>query len=505
MLSGFKKAGEKKMKFSAFFNQKYRIATIIALSIILCGIALFSYQDFADSDPPLTQAPMNPKFLKYLEDQSKGLYQAIHTSDGHPLGLIPDPIDLKNLYTPHFDTQSHLITTALPKSYDLRTKQKLPSIRDQGACGSCWAFAALAATESSLLPSQKRDFSEQHLITKHGFKGGPCAGGNILQAVAYLARWSGPLNESDLPYKYASLTDYTDAKKHVQNVILIPPRSGPSDNKKIKDAVMKYGAVYTTMFYDPDNQYYDPSHHSYYNPSVEEGGHAVAIVGWQNEFDKNNFREIPPGNGAFIVRNSWGPDWGEDGYFYVSYHDPYFAASGLNSALKKPESASNYKELYEYDPSGCTTLLGYPPSYKAWFANIFKAQSNTPLKAVSFYAFGTTNRYKIYIYTNVDANEPRSGILARKKSGKVTSMGYYTIRFNKVPLKQDERFSVVVSLETTGWEYPIAIEAPINGYTKNLKAKKGQSFVSPDGESWDDLPTFPSYKKTNVCLKAFAK
>jgi len=493
------------MKFSNYFNLKNLIAAVFVISTILCSIALFSHQDFDGQDPPLLQAPMNPKFLKYLEDQEKGIDQVAYTSDGHPLGLIPDPVDLTYLDTTHFDTQSYRDASALPKSYDLRTKQKLPPVRDQGACGSCWAFAAMAALESSLLPSQKRDFSEQHLIEKHGFKGGPCSGGNINQAVAYLVRWSGPLNESDLPYKYASLTNDIEAKKHVQTVIFIPPKSGPSDNKKIKDAVIKYGAVYTTMYYDPDNQYYDPVHFSYYNPSVEEGGHAVAIVGWQDTFDKNNFREIPPGNGAFIVRNSWGPDWGEDGYFYVSYHDAYFAATGLNAAIKKPESASNYEEIYEYDPSGCATLLGYPPSSKAWFANIFRAQSDTPLKAVGFYAFGATSRYKIYIYTNVDPNDPQSGTLARKKSGRVTSMGYHTIRFNKVPLKQDEKYSIVIELETQGWEYPIAIEKPINGYTKNLKSKKGQSFISPDGEDWEDLVKFTSYKKANVCLKAFAK
>ena len=493
------------INFSTFFNPKKRIASIIVISIILCGIAVFSHQDFVDPNPPLLQAPMNPKFMKYLEDQEKGVDRVTYTSDGHPLGLIPDPLDLTYLDVTHSDTQSYLVAATLPKSYDLRTKQKLPPVRDQGACGSCWAFATMAALESSLLPSQKRDFSEQHLITKHGFKGGPCMGGNINQAVAYLARWSGPFNESDMPYKYAALTNDTEAKKHVQNVIFIPPRSGPSDNKKIKEAVQKYGAVYATMYYDPDNQYYDPVHYSYYNPSVEEGGHAVAIVGWQDKFDKNYFSEIPPGNGAFIVRNSWGSDWGEDGYFYVSYHDPYFAASGLNAAFKKPESALNYNEIYEYDPSGFTTFLGYPPSYKAWFANIYKAQSNTPLKAVSFYAFGNTSRYKIYIYTNVDANNPTNGILARKKSGRLTEMGYYTIRFNKVPLQQDERFSIVVRLETPGWEYPIPIEKPVNGYTKNLKAKKGQSFVSPDGENWEDLAKYTSYKKTNVCLKAFAK
>jgi len=493
------------IKLSKSFNLKNRITGVIVISALLCCIGLFSHQDFDEQNPHLAQAPMNPRFLKYLEDQKKGKDWVRMTSDGYPLGLIPDPIDFRFLDTIHFDDQSFFDAAKLPKSYDLRTKNKLPPVRNQGACGSCWAFATMAAIESSLLPSQKRDFSEQHLIDKNGFKGGPCKGGNINKAVAYLSRWSGPLNESDVPYEYATFMEGSEVKKHVQNVIYIPPKSEPSDNKKIKEAVKKYGAVYTTMFYDPDNQFYDPAYYSYYNPSVEEGGHGVAIVGWQDQFDKNQFREIPPGNGAFIVRNSWGPHWGEEGYFYVSYHDPYFAASSLNAAFMKPESTANYKEIYEYDPSGCTNCLGYPPLEKAWFANIFKAQSNRSMKAVSFYAFGATSRYKIYIYTNVDADAPRSGTLARKKSGRFTSMGYYTIRFNTVPLKQDESFSVVVELETKGWQYPIPIETPIDGYTKNVRAKKGQSFISNDGESWADLAKIKSYNKTNVCLKAFAK
>ncbi|MGB6867807.1 MAG: lectin like domain-containing protein [Candidatus Aminicenantaceae bacterium] len=493
------------MKSSTIFKPTNRIAGVIALSIILCGITLFSHQDFADNDPPLLQAPMNPKFLKYIEDQEKGIGGVTYTSDGHPLGFIPDLLDLKYLDTTHFDDQSYFDVSAIPKSYDLRTKNKLPPVRNQGPCGSCWAFATMAAMESSLLPSQKRDFAEQHLIDKHGFKWGPCKGGNINMALAYLTRWAGPLNESDLPYEYAAFMSETDPNKHVQNVIYIPPKSESSDNKKIKEAVRKYGAVYTTMYYDPDHLYYDPVYYSYYNPSVEKGGHGVTIVGWQDNFDKNKFKEIPPGNGAFIVRNSWGPDWGEDGYFYVSYHDPYFAAMGWNAAFKKPESVSNYKEFYEYDPSGLTNCLGYPPTSKAWFANIFNAQSNTPLKAVSFYAIGTTSKYKIFIYTNVETNDPISGTLARKKSGRLTSPGYYTIRFNNVRLSQYEKFSVVVKLETPGWEYPIPAEMPVKGFTKNVKAKNGQSFISSDGKSWADLVKITSFKNTNVCLKAFAK
>ena len=94
------------INFSTFFNPKKRIASIIVISIILCGIAVFSHQDFVDPNPPLLQAPMNPKFMKYLEDQEKGVDRVTYTSDGHPLGLIPDPLDLTYLDVTHSDTQS---------------------------------------------------------------------------------------------------------------------------------------------------------------------------------------------------------------------------------------------------------------------------------------------------------------------------------------------------------------------------------------------------------------
>jgi C1A family cysteine protease len=502
-----KKEGEKIMKSTKYFRMKSLITGTIFIFGIFFTISLFSHQGLNDSDDALlSEAPMNPRFIKYLEDEEKGVYRVTQTSDGYPLGVIPNPIDFAYLNTIPTDILSDIDPVALLKNYDLRKKKKLPPVRNQGSCGSCWAFTALAAVESALLPAQKTDLSENNLITKHGFRWGPCKGGNINIATAYFGRWAGPWLESDDPYvKYLSREDDNNVVKHVQNVIFIPARKGPKDNKKIKNAIKKYGAVYTTMFYDQDNQFYHPTHHSYYNPSTEEGSHAVAIVGWIDNYSKNKFMEIPPGNGAFIARNSWGADWGDGGYFYVSYHDAFFARRSVCAAVKKPEAPTNYKELYEYDPSGCTSNLGWPPANVAWFANIFTATSDSNLKAVSFYTSGMNNKYKIYIYTNVDANQPTSGTLARQKSGKIKNPGYYTIKFNNVPVRQGERFSAVVSLETPGYEYPIPIEKPIKKYTKKVNAKNGQSFVSPNGVSWGDLTKYDAYKKTNVCLKVFTK
>ncbi len=359
----------------------------------------------------------------------------------------------------------------------------------------------MAGLESSLLTQEVWDLSEMDLITKHGFKMGPCDGGGLYMAMAYLARWAGPFNESDVPYIYTADKQAQEIK-HVQNVIFIPEKKKPLDNKKIKKAIMKYGVVYVCMYYDSSK--YNPTYCAFYNKDIEEGAHCVCIVGWDDAFDKNNFLEIPPGNGAFLVRNSWGTDYGDGGYFYVSYYDEYFAKRGFSAAFERPESPNNYKEIYEYDPSGCTQTYGYYKT-KAWFANIFSAKSNSSLAAVSFYALGLKNNYTVYIYTNVDKDKPRSGSLAITKKGKFQSPGYYTIPIGSVPLTKGKKFSVVVELTTKGWNYPIPLEYPISGYTKKVKGKKNQSFVSSDGNSWADIVKDYKIKKTNVCLKAFTK
>ncbi|MDU2829359.1 MAG: C1 family peptidase, partial [Anaerococcus sp.] len=86
-----------------------------------------------------------------------------------------------------------------PSSYDLRNHRKLTPIRNQGPNGSCWAFASYGSLESTLMPTY-HDFSEKHMRNTHGYDWDPTQGGNRAVSTAYLARWSGPINESDDPY-----------------------------------------------------------------------------------------------------------------------------------------------------------------------------------------------------------------------------------------------------------------------------------------------------------------
>jgi len=147
-----------------------------------------------------------------------------------------------------------------PATYDLRTLGKLSPIRNQGTCGSCWTFGTYASLESFLLPSETRDFSEQDLNANHGFDWLECAGGNAFISQAYLARWSGPLNETDVPYPYATF----DPIKHVQQVIWLPARASATDNDTIKYFLTNNGAVYFSFYWS--SSYFNDTDDTYYYP-----------------------------------------------------------------------------------------------------------------------------------------------------------------------------------------------------------------------------------------------
>lgn len=496
---------------------------VVLISILTFAFSFFAWLSETDQIPSV--APMNEEFLKYQKEPILFLL-ARYSDDGHPLGLLPSPHDISHLKMPRPSGATTLATLferpssktdgflrdriksfpriareSFPSFYDLRTQNKLTAVKNQASCGSCWAFATYGSLESFLLPSENWDFSEQNLIDEHEFDYEPCEGGQIYMSTAYLSRWSGPLKEEDDPYIYSASLGFT-VRKHVQDVAFIPPRLDYLDNDLIKEAIMSHGALYSSMYYK--NSFYNPTYQAYYNNSTREGAHAVAVVGWDDDFDKNKFNILPPGNGAFIVKNSWGTNWGQNGYFYISYYDEFFASGA--SALFKGETPTNYEIVYQYDPLGWVSSLGYGAE-TAWFANIFVASSNIPLTAIGFYAASTLNSYDVFVYTDVSDGQPRSGTLVSAKSGTLTSPGYFTIPLdNAVPLKFNQKFSVAVRLSAVNYNYPIPCEKPVQNYSSKAVANAGESFVSYDGISWNDLHTSwdGRYRNSNVCLKAYA-
>jgi C1A family cysteine protease len=439
-------------------------------------------------------APLNPAFVAFQHNV------AATAAHGTFKALVPAPVNSRSWAK----APLALGPLALATSYDLRDTGKLSLVRDQGDYNTCWSFASLASLESYLLPGDPEDFSEDNLAMAaagdfdFGFNGG----GNYQMATAELTRWNGPVAEASDPYDAKFVAGLAPIE-HVQNVLFLPDRNGPTDNDTIKYAVENYGAVYASIYADSGmsssstSPYFNAANDSYYYDGSATADHAIDIVGWNDDYSRTNFSTEPTDNGAFIVRNSWGSDWGKHGgYFYVSYDD---VVIGHGMAVFQGEPTTDYAQNFGYDKLGFTDAYGYG-SDTAWMAADFVPRGDSFLGAASFYAQSPNTAYDIYLASSLDDHSTWSEMAA----GTVAAAGYQTIPFATQPkAAAGVRFYMIVELTSPTTTRPIAVEDVQKGYSSKATAAADESYISADGSSgsWIDLG---AHYAADVCLRVFA-
>ena len=450
--------------------------------------------------------------------------------------IIPDVLSNDNSSIDGMD-----ITKAATYPAAYRT-ENLPAVRDQGIYGVCWSFSTISLIETNLikknLASSDIDLSELHLVNyTYNCVNDPLGGlegdvnkfdtsygsvmqygGNVEMAANSLLDWEGAVNEDVVPYtidyirqvENEQLNDslaYGKDVAHVQNFY----RVNITSRDDVKKAVMDYGAVSISYWSDQSSDWstdnYNSSTAAYYCPNAYTSNHAVTIVGWDDDYSADNFATTPDGNGAWIVRNSWGSYYGKEGYFYLSYYDKSIYTVGY--ALEA-ELSNNYDNNYQYDGAMLYGYMGYGGSNK--YANIFEAKANQDgsenIKAVSFMTGRSTNlNYTVSIYTNLtDETNPESGTLAAQKSGITTYDGTYTVNLDSpVEINEGNKFSVVVEVrnasgKTSYLAYERSMQSGKVGYWCTASAKENQSFVANPYGYWDD---FGKARSCNFIIKAF--
>ena len=474
-------------------HKKILLAAFAAANIALCAA-------FAGAQAVPVSAPVNPDFLKYIEAKKAGK-TGTPAPTQHALGYMPSPVNAR-LYVGNGAKSSLSHGGSLPASYDLRLTGKLTGIRDQGQCGDCWAFATMGSLESYYMPTAY-DFSEEDLNQNSGsgFTWAPCGGGNYYMSSAYLTRWAGPMMEGTS----------SPVVKHAQNIIFLTPRANSLDNDRIKNAIVTYGGVsvlftitggaeYLNSFSD---SYYNAVTHAFYFNGSAATNHAVTIVGWNDNYAATNFSTAPPGNGAFICKNSWGSSWGESGYFYVSYYDTVFANADYSNVFTA-EDAGNYTRVYGYDPLGWVQNYGFLGSpTTVWDANIFPTASDVEkLSAVGFYTPVEGAGYTINVYTGVNSTtDPTAGTLVSTISGTLSEAGYHTIPLVDTVylLGTGTKFSIVVHV-TNASTTPLVVSNTWTGYATTTSSP-GRGFYSNNGTTWTDIYNWDN--SANICVKAY--
>ncbi len=387
----------------------------------------------------------------------------------------------------------------LPPQYDLRTKQRAPQVKDQGIFGTCWAFAALSSMESALLPAEVQEFSPDHMSLQNSFMTKQADGGEYTIGMAYLAAWQGPVYEKDDPYGDGQSPDHLSAVKHVQEIQLIDSK----DFEKIKEAVFQYGGVQTSIYSaqlegENDSSYYNMEKSSYCYQGAEKQNHEIMIIGWDDNYPKENFNLEVEGNGAFLCQNSWGEQFGENGVFYVSYYDVNIGVH--NVVYTGIEEADNYDNIYQSDLCGWIGQIGFVTG-SIYGANAYTAKSDEVLRAAGFYATGKETSYELYVVKNFENTDSlKKRILVAE--GSLENAGFYTIKFDQeMEVAAGEKYAVVLHITTPGSVHPMAVEYAADEFTSNVDVTDGEGYISFAGNEWKSAEEDQS---CNLCLKVYS-
>ena len=388
----------------------------------------------------------------------------------------------------------------LPSSFDYRKMGRAPQIGNQGSLGTCWAFASLKALESSLLPGKSLELSVDHMTMHNSFSMSQDAGGEYTMSMAYLLAWQGPVLESEDPYGDGYSPDGLKPCLHVQDIQILPAK----DYEAIKQAVYRYGGVQSSLYtsmrnYQSESVYYNRTTNSYCYIGDEKPNHDSVIIGWDDNYSKDNFNMGLEGDGAFICTNSWGEDFGDQGYFYVSYYDTNIGVH--NIVYTGVEPVDNYDHNYQSDLCGWVGQIGYGRD-SAWFANAYTAGKGENLEAAGFYATDQNTDYEIYVARHLGEKADQTfGQRVKMAEGRLHYAGFYTIPLDqKIVLDDGEKFAIIVKITTPGTVHPVAIEYDAGDGMAEIDLSDGEGYLSFDGDKWEHVE---ETQKCNVCLKAY--
>lgn len=391
----------------------------------------------------------------------------------------------------------------LPQKYSYIEEKRAPEVKDQGKYGTCWAFATLTAIESTLMPEEQFDFSEDNLIYNNEVSEGIQDGGDYIMSMAYLMSWRGPVLEKDDPYGDQLSNSELEAVKHVQGAEIIPAK----DYEQIKEKVYKYGGVESSMYMSMDNAnsksvYYNSEKYAYCYKGGSRPNHDVLIIGWDDNYPKEYFNNKNiVDDGAFICLNSWGADFGGDGIFYVSYYDDCIGSN--NVCYTNIEDRDNYDNIYQSDLCGWTGTMGFEGKNSAYFANVYSAVSNEKIKAVGFYAATDDLEYEVFVCENYQEKNSLNERNHLAAAGKLQNKGYYTVKLDKdYNVKAEKKFAVIVKVTSKSENKVykvIPVEMPTEEMKNEINLTDGEGYFSSEGYNWQSAEK----QRCNICLKAY--
>ena len=413
---------------------------------------------------------------------------------------------------PEVDSNIGIASYALyPGTYNANEERFVTEVKNQRNTSLCWAFSLASNLETSLLTREQKyyDLSEEQLAyfwanrvndplgntpndkitrTQSDYHGT----GNGRVASFFLSTWSGMTTEEKVPFQSSAVT-WPDSLAYDTSAYMEDAIFSQYTVDRTKQLLMEYNSV-SAMIYMLDNYYY-PDTASYSCPQSGLVNHAVTIVGWDDTYSKENFPSASGVNndGAWIVKNSYGKNWGKNGYFYLSYEDKSITNLVSNTAVTTPAYPNNY--FYDGAAAGTVTFPSKTINNGYYVSNIFKATAGNgkdeELGEIVTAVPQDNTDFQIQVYTDLkNTSDPTSGTPAYAEPVDYTQplAGIHTIHLNTpVKIPQGTFYSVVIRIpDGSNKFYVEKTTTSTSWFTATAGIDPDQSFFSTSGKKWYD-------------------
>ncbi len=432
-----------------------------------------------------------------------------------------EEVDLSDLNISTFSRRRAL----LPEKFDLRDEGRSTSVKDQGQYGLCWSFASTASMESNILTKKLSNATSENLdLSESGGAWFSCNGTPYKSDSTYGDHRYDPSNGADggtaenaaesissgygaYPedlVKYEDIENgYSEALRYYSDYKFKDYSKLPQDVNLIKQRIMENGAMYYVYASFMENYYTTEDGICTYSDngtsvegSEQLGSHAVTLVGWDDNFSKDNFHPDAgvKNDGAWLLKNSWGEEWGSDGYCFVSYESVV-----LDFGQFEMQDKDSFDTIHQHQTSSDQYLFGGQDAENPQYfssANVFTAKTTEELKQIC-YSNAVNSNVKAKIYKlNKDYTTPVDGRLLAEFDSNVEYAGTHCLDVpGNITFNEGDTFSVVIEGEAliTNFRYEDDYR-PTND-------KAGKSYFSDNGTDWADVADY-SYA-SYAAIKAY--
>ena len=466
--------------------------------------------------------------------------------------LKDDIVDLNNVGNINLESVG---ASSSDSSYSLRSAINM-RVEDQKSTNECWAFSILKSMETNIaLTSNSKNlmnFSERHMdyacsktfsdgIYDKGFSREVGNGGLPIIGLAYLTNGSGAVLESVMPFEDNErkiplssidkpvdtvVTDYVifpQIRKEVKtdangNTTSIKYSDGAGTEytslrieairNQIKEHIVKYGSV-TSMtagskseFYNNRN-IYKATTYNCNNNSIRRD-HAISIVGWDDNYSRDNFSKKPLTDGAYIIQNSYGTSSFDNGYMYISYEDVFIEDETYGVC---GTSSVNYDKIYQNDYYGGVYQLGSSSTNVGYIATNYERNSAS-YEYIDSVGVQVPQETKLEIFINPNDSKMDSASLTKVGETGYLPSGYHKVDITKTQLK-GSTFAIVVKQTSKTGKFYFSVETKVDGTAYAGVSSENKSFYSIDGLTYTNLKNVKvnglDGPSSDVCIKAFAK